>query len=735
MKRLRFLLSRLLLAGATLLLAADRKPFDPAAREYINSIGIRFLRVPAGSFSMGSDSGDYDERPVHQVTISHDFFLSETEITAAQFQEFRMDYQDVGRFPPYATGVSWNSAVAFSEWLTRKEKLPYRLPTEAEWEYASGKASALGVKNVDSEAPEWVLDWHAPYSGDSETDPVGPATGIGRVVRGGGIMGPYGKGPSGFAPEYRRRSNRASLIPNFEGRHPVGIRLVLAAMPSTAPRPVDPPFWSQFVKQAAASPTAGPDPHQPWFRQRSMLPIPPEDVDPDAVAAAGIDPGVLGHNHSGGIAAMPNGDLLVIDFSAPSTSTEYLPSTSFVAFRRRFGSEQWDFPSVFYDLADVNDQSALLWNDSGTIRFFGGGIGLDGVPFRMQTSHDNGAHWTPPEFPLLRGPIGGFSPQPITSAFRAGGRMYIATDAVGGESMLWASDDEGRTWVDTGGRTGGRHTTFVVLKDGSILGMGGKNTDIDGFMPKSISRDGGRTWTISKTPFPALGSNQRPIILRLASGRLFFASDWQSRTGQQPAGVTEHGAFVALSDDEGATWRTRTIPGALPHEAHVLPKRTGWAKDNHGYATLGYVTAAQGPNGLIHVVTSMNHPAQEFELNEAWIQSNAGASEGAPAYRRNGPETLNYANGTHQYQVTWRNGVKTGTETYWAEDGRKRWEWHREPDGRGTWTQYWNNGNLKHVSHWVNGVCEGEAAAYDPSGRLTATYHFVQGDLERAGHP
>ena len=73
--------------------------------------------------------------------------------------------------------------------------------------------------------------------------------------------------------------------------------------------------------------------------------------------------------------------------------------------------------------------------------------------------------------------------------------------------------------------------TFVVRKDGTILGLGGKVTNIDGFMPQSISRDGGRSWTVTKTRFPALGSNQRPIVIRLASGRLFFASDWQDRRG------------------------------------------------------------------------------------------------------------------------------------------------------------------------------------------------------------
>lgn len=94
--------------------------------------------------------------------------------------------------------------------------------------------------------------------------------------------------------------------------------------------------------------------------------------------------------------------------------------------------------------------------------------------------------------------------QPITNAFRgADNRIYLAIDAVGGESVLWASDDGGRTWLDTGGRTAGRHTTFVMLKDGGILGLGGKNTDIEGHMPRAISHDGGKTWMVGKTPFPA----------------------------------------------------------------------------------------------------------------------------------------------------------------------------------------------------------------------------------------
>ncbi|MBV9082747.1 MAG: SUMF1/EgtB/PvdO family nonheme iron enzyme, partial [Acidobacteriaceae bacterium] len=575
------------------------------------------VRVHAGKFRMGNErltdarklgqyeglrNGDYDERPVHEVTISHDFYMSETEVTTEQYVRFRMDYQEMGPFPPYVTGVSWSDAVGFCEWLSKKEGRPYRLPTEAEWEYVAragsselfasggdaplkaGEANSFGLKNMESEAAEWVFDWYGSYDPQPQVDPVGPSTGWARVVRGGGIMGPYAKGASGFAAYYRRNANRASIAPEFRGRHPIGFRVVQGAMPKTTPVETDPQLWHQFVKSASVASTTTVDASQPWFRQRPMLPIPPEDEDPETIAAAGIDPGVFGHIHSPGIAVMPNGDVLVVEFSAPSTTTEYLPSTTFVAFRRRFGSEEWDMPSVFYDFADVNDQSALLWNDQGVVRFFGGGVGLDGVPFRSEVSKDSGATWSIPEFPFLRGPIGTVVPQPITSAFHGpNGRMYLASDAIGGESLLWASDDGAKSWFDTQGRTGGHHTTFVMLKDGSILGMGGKNTNIEGFMPKSISRDAGKTWTVTKSQFPALGNNQRPYMMRLASGRIFFASDWQDREGKQPAGITEHGAFVALSSDEGKTWHIKTIPGALPHEAHVLAKRNGWAKDYHGY--------------------------------------------------------------------------------------------------------------------------------------------------------
>lgn len=766
---------------------------EPAS--FINSLGIKMVRIRAGEFGMGSEaatpperlgqdpvlpSGDYDEKPVHKVRITYDFYVSETEVTAQQFARFRFDHQDLGSASPYATGVSWEDAVAFCAWLSRVEGKLYRLPTEAEWEYACRAGSEghfwsgaepprgedvnpWGLKNMHTGPAEWVLDWHGLYPASELTNPVGPTQGVARVVRGGGITGPYRDHADGRLPYYRRCANRASMAPGFRGRHNIGFRIVLAPLPEGSSWEPEVRLPLAFVKQEGIDPRLGPDPNKPWFRQRALLPSPPENQFHEAIVAAGLNPALLGHNHSAGLTVAPNGDVLAVLFSSSTPATEYLPNTSFVITRLRFGADEWDFPDLFYDFADVNDQSALLWTEGRNVWFFGGGAGLTDVPFRWQRSSDSGATWTPPELPLIAGPRGGYWPQPISSSFREpDGAWYVASDGVGGESFLWASRDDGRTWSDTLGRTAGRHSVFVTLRNGCILAIGGKNTDIEGYMPQTTSCDGGRTWSPpSKTPFPALENNQRPALIRLASGRLFFASDWQSREGKRPAGVERRGAFVALSDDEGRTWRIKDLPGTLPHEAWAL-KRPGWSRSYHGEGTLGYAVAAQAPNGVIHLISSMNHPSQHWEMNEAWILSDTAEATPAPSlngglvsgrqnysdgklqaswvgrrdalgrYVLDGVESWYDPSGRKRYEVTWSRGRKIGVETLWDGEGRKVWEWRREPDGTAVWTQYWSTGQKKRESRWRNGVATGEASAWDASGRLSARYGFRDGEVARA---
>lgn len=789
----------LLVTGLTTSGQVNTQLRESESAKYVNSIGIEMVRISAGKFLMGSSQptdpkklgqfemltdGDYDERPIHTVTISHPFYVSETEITAAQYEKFRMDYQQAGRFPPYVTGVSWNDAMAFCRWLSEKEHREYRLPTEAEWEYIaraggsgmfgdgntlpqSGKANAFGVKNMNTDALEWIADWYGPYSPEPQTDPVGPASGLARVVRGGGIMGPRGEGThlelNGIAPYYRRSANRASVAPEYHGLHMIGFRIVEGPTPATTPSPVQPHLWSQFVKQTAIPVTAGPNASQPWFHVRPILSVPPDNALPESIRGAGLDPGILGHIHAPGAVVCPNGDVLYIAFASPTPETEYLPNTLLIATRLRFGTDEWELPEIFYDFADVNDQTALLWNDNGILQLFSGGVGLAGVPFRWQSSNDSGASWSKISFPLLDGPVGGFSPQPITSAFRtADGTMYVSSDAVGGHSLLWASRDKGKTWYDTGGRTAGRHSAFVVLKDESILAIGGKDTDIEGYMPAVISHDGGKSWgTPFKTPFPALSSNQRPTLIRLADGNLFFASDWQNHKGKQPAGITEHGVLVALSRDDGKTWHIKGLPHALPHEAGLYRNRANWSDYQNDYGTIGYAVATQGPNGLIHLISTMTQPSLEFEMNEAWIMSDGEQQASIPhacnshvvshgsqsypdgklqaawmghsacgRYLLDGTEIWYFENGKKEYEVNYSDGKKIGEEIFWAMDGHAIWEWQRAADGAATWIQYWPSGNRKHESHWQRYEAQGSATAWSPAGQVVGHWQFKDGELQ-----
>jgi formylglycine-generating enzyme required for sulfatase activity len=191
---------------------------------YTNSIGMAFVLIPSGTFMMGSDHGAGDERPVHEVHISTPFYLGKYEVTQGQWQAV------MGDNPSRFTGnperpveqVSWHDAQEFVKRLNSKEDgTRYRLPTEAEWEYAAragttttysfgNAASKLGAyawyganaggstHPVGQKPPnpwglydiygnvwEWVQDWYGPYTAATAVDPAGPSSGSNRVNRGG----------------------------------------------------------------------------------------------------------------------------------------------------------------------------------------------------------------------------------------------------------------------------------------------------------------------------------------------------------------------------------------------------------------------------------------------------------------------------------------------------------------------------------------------------------------------
>jgi hypothetical protein len=531
------------------------------------------------------------------------------------------------------------------------------------------------------------------------------------------------------------------------------------------------PFTQSAVKQSADVAKLGPNPKVPYFTVRFAMPVPPENATNNAGELVGLDPQVFTHNHSPGFEILPNGDALAVYFSTPPGRAEADPSTSFIQARLRYGSEDWDLPELFFKTENFNDQSGLLWNDGGKIRFFGGGRNIsDAIPFREATSTDNGATWTF-SIPQLDAPAKSYEAQPITSAFRSqDGAIYFAMDGDGAHSFLWRSDDDGIHWHQMDGRTGGRHSVIVPLDDkGDLLSIGGKNAAVNGWSPENVSTNFGASWSESvASPFPPLGSAQRPSLIRLADGNLLYVGDSYLHKIDRaaPAGWKngDH-CFVALSTNNGASWHIKPLPVQLP----------GHQRTNH--PTLGYVTARQAPNGVIHILTTVTQPCLHYELNEAWIWSDAGdlapensggvvkkSSENYPGgklrsqwsaricpngrYLLDGKETDFYENGAKEHEVTYKNGRKTGKEIFWSADGKVVWSWkHELKNHRATWTQFWPDGKMKSESNWNTDpqardlkhdffglVADGSAKQWNADGSLKFSGNFSNGLLlEGAG--
>ena len=558
--------------------------------------------------------------------------------------------------------------------------------------------------------------------------------------------------------EEEKAARAEARVEDRPGFHAIGFRVVQAPLPVTPLLSVEVPFIQQGVKQSTESVTLGPDPSKPYFRKRYLRPTPPENSPGEAIDALGFHPGFRDHQHSPGLEVLPNGDVFLVIYTSYH---EYETGVSLIASRLRFGVEEWDWPDRLLDFVGINDHAPLVWHDRGVTRIFWGNpqLASGSFPFQGTSSQDNGATWDPIRFPHFIGPVGNHSRQPINTAFRGPqGMMYLSSDGSGSESVLWASDDDTRTWRDTGGRSAGRHTNFALLKDGRILALGGKNTHIEEFMPRAISKDGGKTYQVSKSPFPRLGTNQRPSLIRLKSGRLLFAGDYVlHNNGSQPKGINQLGSYVALSEDEGDTWRFKKLIGVQLHE------NQGRAETMRG-PTLGYAVARQAPNGMIHLVATMNNPCLHFEFNEAWIfdqetgerpdaELMASHAKSMTASRRfeekypngqvrvawsagtandgrfllDGTETWYYEGGRKQREASYRFGWKAGAENYWSRDGKLLWSCEYREDGTSIRRQYWSNGKLRAESGWRNFRAEGPARLWDPSGALLSEKQFTAG--------
>jgi len=141
---------------------------------WTNSIGMAFVRIPAGTFVMGSPEADTKakawEKPAHQVTISQPFYLGKYPVTQAQWEAV-MDTQPSRFEGPNrpVESVSWDDTQAFLHKLSEREgRSDYRLPSEAQWEYACRAGTASPRYHPDIDAIAWYK-----ANSNSQTHPVG----------------------------------------------------------------------------------------------------------------------------------------------------------------------------------------------------------------------------------------------------------------------------------------------------------------------------------------------------------------------------------------------------------------------------------------------------------------------------------------------------------------------------------------------------------------------------------
>jgi len=562
------------------------------AGETVNSIGMTMVSIPAGHFKMGQEKrnldygwhcsveidqgADWDEQPVREIEITKPFEMLATEVTNAQYELFEPTHRKKkgpGKLisqedDAAVVNINWDDAARYCQWLSQKEGRHYRLPTEAEWEYAcragtttyyhygdvlpdkyqqmnanflqqmnlyvpdQSKAppyyaftdkisllekrhapNAWSLYDMAGNAQEWCLDWYAPYDPKVTKDPLG-RVGNSRVVRGGSFAN-WGR--------LLRSANRTSMLPSVRSVH-TGFRVVAGEDLGDIEKPVAFPEFAP-PKEVKAYIDPSYDPHTPLFvGPVDRVKIPPGSTGPLYSA----------HNHDAGVACLPNGDVFAIWYT---TVLEGGCELAVASSRLQAGSKDWSDAGPFFDTADGNDHAPALFVDGDTIYHFNLTDNWNGSFVR--TSTDNGHTWS-----LFR-PFAEDRPyaQPNESTIKThDGRILATLDGANEASIVMESKDAGNHWTrltddsekthdpgTTGKAIAGIHTGMVELKGGTLFALGridnaGRLATYHYKLPLSLSADGGRTWSYSISDLPAITSGQRMTMKRLKEGPILLCS-------------------------------------------------------------------------------------------------------------------------------------------------------------------------------------------------------------------
>jgi formylglycine-generating enzyme required for sulfatase activity len=248
----------------------DRKPSveQLPVEPFTNSIGMKFVWISPGTFRMGSPEEEevrWRRELAHRVTLTRGFFMGVHTVTQEEWQAIMgnnpSEFKDEKNLP--VESVSWNDCQEFIKKLSDREKKPYRLPTEAEWEYAcragtttpfycgatlstaqanyngnhvygTGKqgvhrmkttpagsfpANAWGLHDMHGNVFQWCQDWYVDYPSDHLIDPKGPISGARKILRG-GSWNDY--------PHYCRSAYRSVNVPETRG-NVIGFRICFSA--------------------------------------------------------------------------------------------------------------------------------------------------------------------------------------------------------------------------------------------------------------------------------------------------------------------------------------------------------------------------------------------------------------------------------------------------------------------------------------------------------------------------